>query len=217
MIQMPDKASEVGFDIDPANVLARQGSGAVGGLSNGWPIWRMEAYLSQQTQIANSDNWTAFIDSLNGSLNQFLATDLTRPLPLLYMASGLPSGFDGTPTSWTQALDDDGNPIITLTDTSMPDGFTLSPRDYIGLKWVNGDSLERRSLHRVCATAVAASRAIAARIEPAVPTFVPEGAQANLVAPDCVMRQETRETKVGRRDVFGRAEITFVAYQDLRP
>ena len=208
---------DMGFELLRVDAEAPELSGAGGGVSLGEPLWRMQAAIAN-TDRDETDEIVAFIDSLRGAQRLFYGYDVTRPLPKMYPGgfAGLDraggGAFDGTATSWAVNTDRD---LLQLNN--LPAGLDLRLRDYVGFTWATGGA-QRRSLHRYIEAGVAnGSGGHARNIEPPVPTLVPSGAVATLLNPTCLMRQVTRETSLGARDVLHSTSGRFTAIQVLLP
>jgi hypothetical protein len=225
MILFPRDMPEIGpaqqsFEIDRVDLLSRDASGRAGGMAVGQPLWSAEWTLGAQFGDALSDEWRAWVASLEGASRPFIGRDIERPYPKLH-AGGFGGmvrvgggAFDGS-ASWSFSLGFGGLPQLQLG--GLPAGLTISVGDYVDFRWQTLGEARRslvRSLERVSASG--AGVAVFA-VTPAVPTLTPVGAVAHLDRPGCLMRlvpQQTRLTAMDRRRAVGGR---IVALQDLRP
>ncbi len=197
-----------------------EAGGRVNSVAAGLPRWRAEWTLAGVLTQAQSDAWRAFLASLDGSQRTFLGFEYGRELPRGYpqgfagLARAGGGGFDGTATSWSQAISGDGQATVTLN--GLPAGFALGDGDYVDFRWTTG-GVARRSLARSLVAVTASGGGVAAfPVTPAVPALTPGDAVASLDHPACVMRLVTDQTKVtpmSRRRVIG---ASIVAVQDIR-
>ncbi|MBX9707562.1 MAG: hypothetical protein K2X61_06485 [Caulobacteraceae bacterium] len=204
------------FQIARADFQSPTLNGGGGGVTAGFPRWRMAATLANTTADETED-WIAFLDSLRGSQRLFLGRDLTRPYPKAYPAgfSGMTraggGSFDGSATGWSINTAGD---VASLS--GLPAGLALGLKDYVGFRWTTGGSA-RRALVRVVEPATANGSGVISglTVEPAVPTLVPDGAVAFLNEPDCLMRIVTEETSMGEIDTLHSGGGSVVALQEL--
>lgn len=230
ILDQPDTLSgiaQVSFQIQRTDFAAPQANGRQGGVQAGWPLWGARFDIDR-SDPDSADLWRAFFSRLRGRIRRFYGCDPTRMRPLahrfdllsLTRAGG--GAFDGSATSWSQAIDADGEARITLT--GLPAGLTLSVTDYIGFKWdaagAPAGSHERRTMAQVVVPSVAnASGQLTAIVEPPIDTdIVPANAVAHLDDPKCVMQLVPDQSQLGpivSGGVLGGA--TIVAIQDLRP
>lgn len=201
--------------------------GALYGITAGNKRWRGEWTLAQAMQDIQSDEWRAWIDSLNGPTRRFYGQDYERPFPRLYKLGfgGLTraggGAFDGSLTSWSQTITTPTDPSeaqALLTLNGLPAGFQLSVGDYCDFRWTTS-GVARRSLVRSLENATANGSGVIANVSvsPPIPTVTPGGAVAHLDNPACVMRLKSDEcsvTPMDRRRVVG---AKIVAIQDIRP
>jgi hypothetical protein len=135
--------------------------------------------------------------------------------------AGTSTPFTGTATSWSHAVDANGDGRITLN--GLPAGFQVSVGDLIGLRWdaagQGAGNMMRRTMARAVlpATATSAGQALVT-IEPPIDTaLVPAGAIAHFDNPACVMRMMPEESQlgpIGAGGILSGGAIT--AIQDLR-
>jgi hypothetical protein len=190
------------------------------GIGAGFPRWQAQWSLASGISPRQSDDWRAFLASLKGSMRTFLGRDFERPFPRLYgqgfggMSRAAGGAFDGSLTTWSQAMTGDGQALLSLT--GLPAGFVLSQGDYADFRWLTG-GVERRTLVRalVDATADGSGAISAVSVEPPVPTLTPGTAVAHLDNPACVMRLTSSQTQVSDMDRRRVAGATIVALQDL--
>lgn len=230
ILTLPDTLSgiaRVTFDIERIDYAAPQARGRQGGVQAGFPLWAARLEIDRSDPVS-ADMWRAFKDRLRGRIRRFYCWDTARPFPIDYrfgfsglVRAGTSTAFDGSATSWSQAIDADGDAALTLN--GLPAGLTLQRCDYIGLKWdaegADAGTYERRTLARVSEPATANASGVAVvTVEPPIDTnLVPSGAIAHLDNPRCVMQLVPEETELGPISgpgVLGGGAI--VAIQDLR-
>lgn len=192
-------------------------NGGVAGVSAGWPLWKGRWTLGQSIGRFQSDEWRAWLDSLDGQQRTFFGREYAKRFPRAHAAgfAGLTratgGAFDGTATSWSVNADRD-----TVTLSGQPEGLTLSHADQIMWRWATG-GVQRRALCRVVTPGVAASSGlITVAVRPPLPLLTPSSAVADLADPCCVMRLVTGETQVGEKDRRGRVGATIVGVQVLQ-
>lgn len=222
----PSGIARVRFDIERVDYGAPEASGRQGGVQAGWPLWAARFEL-ERSDPDSADLWQAFFDRLRGRIRRFYAYDPTRRFPLRYRGgfAGLiragGGAFDGSATSWLQAIDASGDARITLN--GLPAGLEISTGDYVGFKWnavgSPGGTFDRRTVARAVlpATATGGGQALVT-VEPPVNTaLVPAGAIAHLDNPMAVMQLVPENSSLGPIGT-GRAlgGGTIVAIQDLR-
>jgi hypothetical protein len=199
----------VGLSFEPERVdfLAPEAGGQLGAMTAGFPRWVMRAsYGNLKDETA--DALRAWVAVQRGGQRPFVAWDITREQPLFH-AEGRP--YNHAPTSWSQAVGDDGLAVITLG--GLLSGQTVGVGDYIGLSW-NG-------LPLALARAVEPQRAGAAgtlsvAVEPPLPPVVPANATVSLRRAGCLMRLVPGETKLSEYGLSGYgAGAVVVAAQDL--
>jgi hypothetical protein len=216
------------FEPERVDFAAPEASGRQGGVQAGWPLWTARFEMDRNTP-EDAALLRAFFARLRGRIRRFYCWDLSRPFPLAYpngfaglTRAGSSTAFDGSATSWSQAINSQGDALITLN--GLPANFKIAVGDYIGFKWnaagAPAGSFERRTLARAVlpATATAAGQA-QVMVEPPVNTaLVPAAAIAHLDNPRCVMQLVPEESKLG---VIGTGAWmsggSLVAIQDLRP
>ena len=187
--------------------------GRQGGVTAGFPLWKTTVTLGVMS-LDQSDAWRVFITALRGAQNAFYGYDAARLLPRAY-AGGLPAGFSGACSGWSQTIDANGYAVLTLA--GLPTGLALTAGDYVDFRW---GSAGQRSLHRLLESAVASGSGYAtASIEPPLNVnLVPNTAAAHLDNPMCLMKIVTSETSLGAFGRRGPIESgTIVAVQDLVP
>ncbi len=226
-LEMPTEYfSAVDFDIQRVDYGAPEASGRVGGVQAGFPLW-LASWTIDVVGPNESDAIRAFKDSVRGATRRFLGRDLVRPYPSAYpggFAGMLRAGggaFDGTATSWSEAITADDDSQVTLN--GLPAAFEMNKGDYIGFRWVATEAsvagLTWHAMVRAVEAKTASGAGVLAGItcEPPIPAVVPGGAIAYLNQPACVMALITDQTKlqaVGRRRAIGGGQI--VGLQDLR-
>jgi hypothetical protein len=215
------------YEIDRVDYTSPEAGGTLGSVQAGWPLWTTTVDLNNMEE-AEAAEWRAFVRTLRGSQRTFLAWDMWRPLPRAH-ARGFArmthvdgTAFSGAATGWSQTIAANGDALLTLT--GVPAGLRLGRDDLVGFKWDATGSVvgtfDRRTVASVVDFAAAdADGAITVTVEPPVPTMVvPAGAIAHLDRPSCIMRQSTKDTKLGRRvlDIDTESGGKLVAMQDLR-
>lgn len=207
------------FELQRIDYAAPEASGRVAGVQAGFPLWQA-VYTLTRMPIENSDEWRAWLSGMRGATRRFIGRDIARPVPREYMETGLPSGFDGDCSDWTETINADGDSEIALE--GLPDSFVLSQGDYIGFRWTATEDsvvgLTWHALVRVVEGATAdGSGNATVTVEPPVPTAVPDSAVAYLNEPGCIMALNLEETSlqaVDRLYSIGGGQIT--AIQDIR-
>lgn len=222
---MPEKGA-AGQEFEPQRVdfAAPEAGGRLGGVQAGFPLWIATWSLGRMGLDA-ADEWRAWYLTMRGSQKSFFGRDMGRPYPKRH-----PEGFarmvkaDGTPflgsgSGWSQAIDAEGNAVLTLQ--GLPPGLILSLCDYAGFKWdaagAPAGSYGRRALARVVEGGMAdATGSVSVKVEPAVPALVPPTAVVHLDRPACVMKL-LPDTKIGAIDrSLAVRGGKIVALQDLR-
>ena len=209
-------AAEQIFDLARVDYAAPEAGGRLGGITAGFPRWRMDLTLGEMA-ARESAAWQAFVTSLRGSQRTFYARDLARPYPAAY-----PAGFTGLARAGGGAFPADGaasswslngaRDVLTLG--GLPAGFALREGDLVGFAW----STDRRTAARILQTVQAdSSGAASVAIEPAPPTFVPGGASVYLAQVEVVMRLVPAETEIGASNGVVTRGGRIAALQDLRP
>lgn len=226
------------FEVQRVDFAAPEASGTIGGVQSGFPLW-LAVWTVGTIGARRSDVLQAWTNRLRGSQRRFLGRDLSRPFPLRHICgfAGM-RHIDGTPftgaaSGWSQAIDGDGNAILTLH--GLPPGLILSVKDYVDFRWAATSSafagVPWRAIVRVvCAPdgscsadtgfAAMANAAgdISVMIEPTISPAVPGGAVAHLDRPACTMVSVSDKTKldaIDRRLAVRGGSI--VGVQDLRP
>ncbi len=224
----PSGIARVRFDIERVDFGAPEASGRQGGVQAGWPLWSAR-YEIDRSDPDSGDLWQAFFDRMRGRIRRFYAIDPTRRMPKLYrfgfaglVRAGTATAFDGAATSWSQAIDANGNALLTLN--GLPAGFQISVGDMIGLRWdaagMGAGNMMRRTIARAVlpATATGAGQA-QINIEPPINTaLVPAGAIAHFNDPAAVMQLVPESSELGPIGTGGiLAGGSITAIQDLRP
>lgn len=208
------------FEIERQDFLAPEASGRIGGVQGGFPRWLAEWTIGR-VGTAKSDELRAFWSQLRGALRRFVGRDLARPLPLAHI-DGLPVGFDGSATSWSENITADADSELTLHLGAAAAGLVLTPGDYVGFKYDATEAsvagLPWRALVRVVEGATAdGSGVVTVVVEPPVPACVPATAIAHLDEPGCIMALVTDKSNldaIDRRLAISSGTITAV--EDLR-
>lgn len=231
MITFPRDMPSVGamaqsFEPDRVDYLSPEAGGRLGAVSAGQPLWSMVVSLNNMVPD-DADIWRAWVPLQRGAQRLFYGRDLDRPYPKAYRNgfAGLTraggGAFDGSATSWSEAMDSENNSRVTLN--GLPANFPLGLCDYIGFKWDDAayaaGNKKRRALVRVVEAATgSAGGVVTVTSEPPIPLVVPVGAVAHLDNPLCLMRLVTQETKLGEQGLMATtiAGGRIVALQDLR-
>ena len=224
----PSGIARVIFDIQRVDYAAPEASGRQGGVQAGWPLW-LARYEIDRSDPDSADLWQAFFDRMRGRIRRFYGIDPKRRLPKLYrfgfgglVRAGSATPFTGPATSWSQAIDANGNALLTLN--GLPAGLQLSVGDMIGFRWDAAGAGAGNMMRRTIARAVLPSTATGAgqaqvMVEPPINTaLVPAGAVAHLDNPAAVMQlvpEDSQLGPIGSGGILAGASIT--AIQDLRP
>jgi hypothetical protein len=208
---MPIWASQQEFEIQRVDYLAPESGGRLGGVTAGFPLWKTTITLGMMN-LDQSDAWRAFVAAQRGSQRRFIGFDTLRRNPRAH-PDGLPGGFSGACSGWSQTIDANGYAVLTLT--GLPGGLTLLAGDYIDFRW----STYQRTMVRALESGTASSGSLSLSIEPPVNTqVVPGTAVAHLDNPACLMKLVSSETSLGAFGRRGPIESgTVVAVQDLVP
>lgn len=207
------------FELQRVDYMAPEASGRLGGVQAGFPLWSA-VYTLTRMPTDNSDEWRAWLSGMRGQTRRMIAFPLDRPLPKAYMESGLPGGFGGDASSWSESINADGDSELTLN--GLPSGFVLGQGDYIDFRWTATEDviagLPWRALVRVVEGATASGGGAATVVvEPPVPSAVPGSAVAHVDNPGCVMTLVTDETNLGAVDrLYSINGGQITAVQDLR-
>ncbi|WP_311269745.1 hypothetical protein [Sphingobium sp. WCS2017Hpa-17] len=202
--QLPEIGQiECEFEIKRVQYLWSETSGRMGAVEAGEPRWTL-AISHNSMSFEKADILRAWVRRRRLSQRTFYGRDTWRKFPLSYpggfagMTRAGGGAFAGAASSWTQAIDADGDCTVTLN--GLPAGFVLKTGDYIGFKWddatLAAGNYRRRAIVSAVADAVASGAGVlAAIVEPVVPRVVPAGAVAHLDNPCCLMKL-TSETKL---------------------
>lgn len=205
------------LELDRIDLASPEVGGGGGGVSIGTPRWYLVAELGPGLTEAQSAEWQAFRNSLNGQANQLYGRHLTREYPLNYsrgwaglVRAGTAEPFpdDGDATAWAV---DGARRALTLQ--GMPDAFKLRPGDLVGFK----AGVTKRTFVQVLEVAVASGAGnLVTDINPALPAYVTAagGWTAYLRKATCIMRQDVEQTKFGKMDQTRVVPGTFVARQE---
>lgn len=196
-----------------------EASGRLNGVQAGFPLW-LGVWTLGRMPIANSDEWRAWLSNLRGATRRFVGRDIARGLPRQYMDTGLPGGFDGTCSGWSETINADGDAELTLE--GLPAGFVLSQGDYIDFRYpATEDSvagLPWRALTRVVQGGTAdGSGDVMVIVDPPVPSAVPSDAVAHLDEPGCTMALVLDDTSLQPVDrLYSISGGQIKALQDIR-
>ncbi len=218
------------FTLQRDDYISPTNGGKVGAMSAGFPLWSGQFTLGQGITEDQSDECEAFIASLRGAQRLFLGRSFVRPYPRAYARTQLTGltragggSFNGTASSWSQAMQADGQALLTLT--GLPANFVLSVNDFVDFRWTT-DGEQRRALVRSLQSVTGSGGGSATfSVEPPVPEIqdggpgvVPSNAAANLLKPECLMRLVPNQGQLGektRRRVIAGTKI--IGLQDLVP
>lgn len=207
------------FELVRNDYAAPEASGRIGGVQAGFPLWQMVCSLSRMP-LVNSDEWRAWLSGMRGATRRLIGRDIARQLPRAYVEMGLPGGFDGECSNWSETINADDDAELTLN--GLPVGLILSQGDYIDFRYdATEEAIEDlpwRALVRVVEGGTAdGSGNVTVTIEPPVPPAVPEDATAYVSETGCTMALVLSETNIDGIDrlysVLG-GQITAV--QDIR-
>lgn len=213
------------FEPERVDYGAPEASGRVGGVQAGFPLW-MGVWTIGTIGAQKSDDWRSFLLQLRGATRRFLGRDIARPYPKAHIngfAGMMRAGggsFDGSATSWSEAIQADDDSEVTLN--GLPVALELSVGDYIGFKWTATETgvagLPWRALVRVVVGGTAnGSGVLTVTTEPPVPSCVPGSAIAHLDNPACIMAligDRSKLDAIDRRLAIRGGTITGI--QDLR-
>ncbi|PHY20930.1 hypothetical protein [Caulobacter sp. BP25] len=209
------------FEIKRADFLSPEAGGRLGAISNGFPLWYAKWTLGAGGR-ASSDEWRAFVDSLQGPKRLLIGRDYSRPYPLAYQVgefAGLSraggGAFDGAATSWAASVSINGPNLVQLT--GLPAGFVLSIADYVGFRWTTGGEARRAMVRTIEGAMANGAGVLQVAIEPGVPEAVPSNAIAHLDEPGCLMRLIPSETQLGDMDRTQSISGAVAALQDILP
>lgn len=219
-------AAQQQFDIERVDAMAPEAGQRIGGVQQGFPLWKLVWTLGN-IGVDRTDAWQAFFDQVRGATRRFLAWDLRRPYPKAYALTGFAGmtragggSFDGTATSWSETITADGDSEVTLHD--LPAGFVLVPGDYIGFTWEAAEAsvagLDWHAPVRVVIGDVAdGSGDVTVTSEPPIPAAVPSDATAYLDHPKAVMALVIDQSKLNAVDrSLGARGGQITGIQDIR-
>jgi hypothetical protein len=210
------------FELQRIDYSAPEASGRVAGVQAGFPLWGAVWTLGRMPQ-ENSDEWRAWVAGQRGATRRFIGRDLARQYPREYPDGfGAFSGFTGAASSWSEAINSDGDSRLTLHLGASAAGLILSQGDGIDFRYNATETaiagLAWRAFVRVVTGATAnGSGDITVTVEPPVPSAVPGSAVAHIDEPGCTMALVTDQTSlqaVDRLYSITGGQITGV--QDIR-
>ena len=211
---MPQGVNAVGFELQRFDYMSPESGGAIGSVTGGLPRWAGRWTLAER-EPRSTGEWRAWVASLRGSQRTFIGRDYSRPRPAFY-AGGLPSGWNGDLTGWSQTITADGQAIFSVT--GLYGGMGVGAGDQTDLRWTGGDGEEHRFLVRCVQDNPSSGGAASFPIEPPIPSWVPSNATAHMNEPGCVMRLVTGETTISDVSLIGSIAGTVISgLQDLRP
>jgi hypothetical protein len=181
--------------------LSRSAGGRTQAKDFGTPLWRASFTTAPALRYDAADIEAALI-SLNGSVGSFLAYDVRRPYPRAHRAGDF---TDAAEIGYLSPVDG-----FILGLSGMPQGFTLSPGDYIGFEYGGAPS---RSLHMVTEGSVFdGSGAAVVRVFPAIPPGAALSAPVTFKRAPCEMILEPGGSPPSLRDMVA-SSVTFTAIQ----
>lgn len=192
----------VGFEIERLDALAKEGSGKLGGLQLGWPLWRLVLSWGEGLTEAESSEWAQWVRTQRGAQRTFWGYDPLKRNPLHYPAGvagmarvgGGTLDANGDATSWSINA---GRDVLTLN--AMPNGFRLRPDDVIGFRWSAGT--KRTAVSAAEDVSATAGGVLAITIEPPLHSSVPSsgaGCVAHVAMTKVLMRLDPAGTEVGQ-------------------
>jgi len=202
------------------DLMTPDGAGTISGVQLGHPVlvWEYDIVAITDDQAVA---WEAWIESLKGQAEGFLAHDLRRPYPKAYLGSGSPnftgaalpatrhdaSPFDGSAASYSL----DGT-RMQLTLNGLPSTFAFKAGDWIGFKGGSGNL--KRAMVKVMEDVTASAGVAVANVNPAVRAVVDtwSSVKAHVDAPACTMKLMP-ETQIGDTDVNGQMTGRIVGQQ----
>jgi hypothetical protein len=197
------------FEPQEVAYLSPEQGGRLGSVRAGTPVWTMNMDLNNMLE-PNADIWRAWVSSQRGSGRLFYAYELGREVPRFHRG-GTP--FTAAPSGWSQTINSDGTALLSLQ--GLMRGMYITPGDYVGFRW---DGWKRSLVRAVEAAKVGTDGVATFAIEPPVHRATPAGATANLNGPDCLMRLNSANTKIGRQVIgYTSAGSTISAAQDIVP
>lgn len=184
--------------------LSRTAGGATQAKDLGSPLWRA-SFSTAPARRADAAALEAALISLNGSVGSFLAHDVRRPYPLAH-ADGV---FSDAATLASVNL---GGSAFALRLAGMPQGFTLSPGDYLSFQYGSRPS---RALHMVTAGgAFDGQLTLDVEVFPAVRPGALAGAAVTFKRASCEMILEPGGQPPALRDLVA-SSVSFSAIQIL--
>ena len=215
----------VEFELRRVDYAAPEAGGRLSGVQAGFPLWE-GTWTLDINGPDEADAARAFMASIRGSTRRFLGRDVLRSYPRAHkygFAGMIRAGggaFDGSATSWSEAIDGNGDSAVTLN--GLPVGLTLAAGDYIGLRWAATEAavagLTWHAPVRVVTGGVAnGAGVVTVTSEPPIPSAVPAGATVYLNEPKCTMVLDTSKSSlqaVGRAGLMRGGQLTGI--QDIR-
>jgi hypothetical protein len=193
-----------------ADLGVAQASGRDVSVQVGAPRWVGE-WTTPVLSRADFEEWTAWLQSLQGKSRLFYGRDPRRNLPRSHpqglssytrAGGGSFAGGDATSCSVNTARD-----VLTLN--GFPAGFLLKTGDHIGFSW----STSKRFLVRAMEDATAnGSGVVVVTIDPALPSWL-TSATAKIIGADCTMTLQSVQSDEGNMGRTGR--ITFSGRQHI--
>lgn len=221
-VEMPDEYVALqSFELQRIDYQAPEASGRIGGVQAGFPLWSA-AYTLGRMPADNSDEWRAWLSGMRGATRRFIGRDIARQLPKSCLEDGLPAGFDGAASDWTETINADGDSELALELGASAAGLVLSQGDYVDFRWSATETsisgLPWRALVRVVEGGTAdGSGNVTVVVEPPVPSAVPDTAVAHLDEPGCIMVMILDQTSLEPIDrLYSILGGTIAAVQDIR-
>lgn len=206
------------FEPEPQEANSGEQGGRFVSTMLGPTLWAAKYSTTPATEVEFS-RWRAWLDSLDGSAQEFFGYDVRRPLPWNYRggfvdANGSPlvravsgAAFNGTSTAWSANTARDEITIGAAANQELPVALQLIEGDYIELRKNNF-----RSLHRCLESYSANSSGVGIwTVRPHIHPDVAEDWTVNLVKASCRMVVTARDRDAEHKS----RRIAFEAKQNL--
>ncbi|WP_342640941.1 hypothetical protein [Rhodoligotrophos ferricapiens] len=181
--------------------LATPFRGGGGQVAEVGPARWVATYTTQTLDLIQLGAFQAWLDDRRGGLEPFLGHDPLRPLPVQYLASGLPATTSaGNPFAGTGAVT--ALTATTIRMAGLPANFQFRAGDYVSI--VEG---AKRGLFRVAADLLGASNGIATvTVQPDVPLNIfTTAATYSLIKAACLMVIDPHRSARKRRAAGSRS------------
>lgn len=206
------------FEPRRVDYIAPEASGRVGGVQAGFPLWEAVWMLGRMPDD-NSDEWRAWLTGMRGQTRRFIGRDIARQLPKAYLETGM-GAFNGICSDWSETINADGDSELFLD--GLPNGFVLSPGDYVDFRYDATEDAIAGLAWRVIVRIVEGGTAngsgeVTVVVEPPVPTAVPSDAVAHVSETGCIMALILEETNLDGVDrLYSILGGQITAVQDIR-